>query len=157
MNRWQKLASGLLTLMIVVGTAAQAIGAAEPTTATRPAVDLSTPEKTMNAMLDAIEAEDLKGVRATLAATKRETVALADDVALIVVTKHRFHRIFDKKFPGKEFLFWKVADDATLKRLRATLAKTTFTSEGDKASAVLPKGADVIHFSAKTVGLVRIN
>ena len=114
------------------GTAAATTKAAA---AARAAADLSTPGKALGALMDGIEAEDRGAVRAVFAATTKTGTALADDMALLWVTNHRFHRILKKHFPdNKEGIFWEFWTEENVQKFRAELATMTFTIKGDTAT-----------------------
>jgi hypothetical protein len=117
---------------------------------------LTTPQQAAVALYNAIEAEDVAAVRATLAATKKPYTLLADDVALILVTDHRRCRILGQRFPGKD-LGDRWADQAAVEISRAALGETTFVVDANHAKVRFPETLGRRRVQTLTQEMVRVN
>ena len=117
---------------------------------------LTTPQQAAAALYNAIEAEDMATVRATLVATKRPYTTLADDLAMILVTDHRRCRILGQRFPDKD-LGDRWADQAAVEISRAALGETQFVVDGNHAQVRFPETLGRRRVQTLTQGMVRVN
>lgn len=125
-----QLMSGMMGVLCIQLIAAQSLADDK-----KIKVDLSTPAKLLEAQLNAIEAEDVAALRATMHASKQPYIRVADDFAVLFTTNHRFHRIVGKKFPGN--LLWDWYSEKALQKQREALTKTTFEIADNKATIVI--------------------
>ncbi len=117
---------------------------------------LTTPQQAAAALYNAIEAEDVAAVRATLVATKKPYTRLADDLALILVTDHRRCRIISQRFPGK-YLGDRWADQAAVELSRTALGETKFVVDGNHAKVGFPETLGRRRVQTLTEDMVRVN
>ncbi len=147
---------GLVAATLVLALGIASCGREEQSTTRPTKTNLSTPREASAAFYDAIEAEDMTAVRATLAATKKPYTALADDLALILVTDHRRCRILGQRFPGKD-LGDRWADQAAVEISRAALGETKFVVDANHAKVRFPETLGRRRVQTLTQDMVLVN
>ena len=117
-------------------------------------LDLSTPEKTLTAFLDAVAADDPVALRQTIHASTPNAQKFADDFCLFTVTMNRYVAAARQRFP-RELADHTLAAASALTQTRQALRHARITITGNRATLALGPPPENVPFYGLFTTLIR--